>query len=68
MLSYTANDKPVWHASDKSETVAKHSSPINAPSASHRLHVLRTFYYQVAESLLLTSDDLDFVKKEKCTF
>ncbi|XP_034243212.1 protein fuzzy homolog [Thrips palmi] len=65
VLSYTANDKPVWHANDKPETVAERCNPINAPSASHRLHVLRTFYYQAAESLLLTQGDLDFVKKVK---
>lgn len=64
VLSYIANDKPVWQSRERTESNTEHSNPVNAPSSRHRLHVLRTFYHQAVESLLLTADSSNN-KKEK---
>ncbi|KAJ1526805.1 hypothetical protein ONE63_008376 [Megalurothrips usitatus] len=65
VLSCTSSEKQSWQTGDRTETNTEHGSPISVPSASHRLHVLRTFYHQAAESVLLSSEDLEFPKKEK---
>lgn len=65
VLSCCANVKPVWQSGEKIETGVGHSNSFNMPSASHRLHVLRTFYYQAVESLLLTLEITNCVGNEK---
>lgn len=64
LLSCPTNEKPVWQAGNRTESSSEFSSAMSTPSASHRLHVIQTFFNQAVESLLLTPADLDFSKRD----
>ncbi|KAK3915164.1 Protein fuzzy-like protein [Frankliniella fusca] len=63
VLSYAANDKPVWQGAERTDNNTELGNPVNAPSSRHRLQVLQTFYHQAVEPLLLAADTPN--KKEK---